>query len=173
MSSCIVLHQFVLVFSLKFPCNFSLYLGNRNPSSFSQLWSLLLYPLSFRYPYIAVVLSFSQMWALYCLVQFYNVTHERLKPIKPLAKFISFKAIVFATWWQGVGIALLCTIGILPKEEKFQTGLQDFLICIEVSFFFFLKGMHRNKLHLAKFSKQVPLYKCCHPNFKNPFIVRG
>ncbi|KAG5547007.1 hypothetical protein RHGRI_012887 [Rhododendron griersonianum] len=87
----------------------------------------------YGYPYIAVVLSFSQMWALYCLVQFYNVTHERLKPIKPLAKFISFKAIVFATWWQGVGIALLCTIGILPKEEKFQTGLQDFLICIEMA----------------------------------------
>lgn len=73
------------------------------------------------------------MWALYCLVQFYNVTKERLKSIKPLAKFISFKAIVFATWWQGVGIALLCTLGVLPKVGKLQTGLQDFLICIEVS----------------------------------------
>lgn len=72
------------------------------------------------------------MWALYCLVQFYNVTHERLQPIKPLAKFISFKAIVFATWWQGVGIVLLCTFGVLPQQEKLQTGLQDFLICIEV-----------------------------------------
>lgn len=66
-------------------------------------------------------------------MKFYNVTHEGLEPIKPLAKFISFKAIVFATWWQGVGIALLCAIGVLPKEEKLQTGLQDFLICIEVS----------------------------------------
>lgn len=81
---------------------------------------------------MAVVLNFSQMWALYCLVQFYNVTHERLAPIKPLAKFLSFKAIVFATWWQGVGIALLCAFGVLSKEGKVQTGLQDFLICIEV-----------------------------------------
>ncbi|KAJ1439939.1 Organic solute transporter subunit alpha/Transmembrane protein [Sesbania bispinosa] len=87
----------------------------------------------YGYPYIAVVLNFSQMWALYCLVQFYNVTHERLQPIKPLAKFISFKAIVFATWWQGVGIALLCTFAVLPKEGKLQTGLQDFLICIEMA----------------------------------------
>ncbi|MED6119514.1 hypothetical protein PIB30_117800 [Stylosanthes scabra] len=87
----------------------------------------------YGYPYIAVVLNFSQMWALFCLVQFYNVTHERLEPIKPLAKFISFKAIVFATWWQGLGIALLCTFGVLPKEGKLQTGLQDFLICIEMS----------------------------------------
>ncbi|KAL9224197.1 hypothetical protein vseg_000259 [Gypsophila vaccaria] len=88
---------------------------------------------NYGYPYITVVLNFSQMWALYCLVQFYNVTHERLKPIKPLAKFISFKAIVFATWWQGVGIAILCAFRVLPKEGKFQTGLQDFLICIEMA----------------------------------------
>ncbi|XP_031274044.1 protein LAZ1 homolog 2-like [Pistacia vera] len=85
------------------------------------------------YPYIAVVLNFSQMWALYCLVNFYNVTHERLRPIKPLAKFISFKAIVFATWWQGVGIALLCALGVLPNKGKLKNGLQDFLICIEMA----------------------------------------
>ncbi|XAR67209.1 hypothetical protein NMG60_11013687 [Bertholletia excelsa] len=87
----------------------------------------------YGYPYLAVVLNFSQMWALYCLVQFYNVTHERLKQIKPLAKFISFKAIVFATWWQGVGIALLCALGVLPKEGRLKTGLQDYFICIEMA----------------------------------------
>ncbi|KAM1174028.1 hypothetical protein ACFX13_027285 [Malus domestica] len=87
----------------------------------------------YGYPYMAVVLNFSQMWALYCLVQFYNVTHERLEPIRPLAKFISFKAIVFATWWQGVGIALLCAFGVLPKDVKLQSGLQNFLICIEMA----------------------------------------
>lgn len=87
----------------------------------------------FGYPYITTVLNFSQMWALYCLVQFYDVTHARLRPIKPLAKFISFKAIVFATWWQGVGIALLCSLGVLPDEDKLENGLQDFLICIEMA----------------------------------------
>ncbi|OVA08326.1 Organic solute transporter Ost-alpha [Macleaya cordata] len=87
----------------------------------------------YGYPYIAAVLNFSQMWALLCLVQFYNMTHENLQPIKPLAKFISFKAIVFATWWQGMGIAILCAVGVLPKEGKFQHGLQDFLICVEMA----------------------------------------
>ncbi|XP_042034756.1 protein LAZ1 homolog 2-like [Salvia splendens] len=85
------------------------------------------------YPYITIVLNFSQMWALYCLIQFYNVTHGKLQPIKPLAKFISFKAIVFATWWQGVGIVLLCNFGALPKEKKFKSGLQDFMICTEMA----------------------------------------
>ncbi|KAI3772762.1 hypothetical protein L6452_03955 [Arctium lappa] len=87
----------------------------------------------YGYPYIAVVINFSQMWALYCLVKFYHVTHERLQPIRPLAKFISFKAIVFATWWQGVGIALLCYLEVLPNQGRFQTELQDFLICVEMA----------------------------------------
>ncbi|KAI3965382.1 hypothetical protein MKX01_042863 [Papaver californicum] len=85
----------------------------------------------YGYPYIALVYNFNQMWALYCLVKFYNMTHEKLQPIKPLAKFISFKAIVFATWWQGMGISILYAVGVLPKEGKFQNTLQDFLICIE------------------------------------------
>lgn len=72
------------------------------------------------------------MWALYCLVQFYNVAHVELDPIRPLSKFISFKAIVFATWWQGVGIVLLYNFWLLPNDWKFKTGMQDFLICIEV-----------------------------------------
>ncbi|KAG5116815.1 hypothetical protein JHK84_042928 [Glycine max] len=56
------------------------------------------------------------MWALYCLVQFYNVTHERLQPIKPLAKFISFKAIVFATWWQGMAIAAVAHVFVFSAK---------------------------------------------------------
>ena len=66
-------------------------------------------------------------------MKFYNATHEKLQAIRPLAKFISFKAIVFATWWQGVGIAIVCQTGLLPKEGKVQNALQDFLICIEVT----------------------------------------
>lgn len=43
---------------------------------------------------------------------------------------------MFATWWQGVGIALLRELGVLP-EGKLETELQDFLICIEVMCFTF------------------------------------
>ncbi|KAJ1296763.1 hypothetical protein BS78_01G327100 [Paspalum vaginatum] len=88
---------------------------------------------NYGYPYIAVVINFSQTWALYCLVKFYNATHEKLQEIRPLAKFISFKAIVFATWWQGFGIAIICQTGFLPKEGKMQNAIQDFLICIEMA----------------------------------------
>lgn len=88
----------------------------------------------YGYPYLAVVLNFSQTWALYCLVQFYAVTKKKLEPIKPLAKFLVFKSIVFLTWWQGVAVAFLFSIGAfrgsLAKELK--TRIQDYIICIEM-----------------------------------------
>ncbi|KAK3195667.1 hypothetical protein Dsin_026977 [Dipteronia sinensis] len=88
------------------------------------------------YPYIAVVLNFSQSWALYCLVQFYTVTKDELAHIKPLAKFLTFKSIVFLTWWQGVAIALLYALGLfkspIAQGLQFKSSVQDFIICIEM-----------------------------------------
>ena len=50
------------------------------------------------YPYTTFVISFSQMYALYCLVHFYHGTANALKEIKPKAKFISIKMIVFFSY---------------------------------------------------------------------------
>ncbi|XP_018624541.1 protein LAZ1 isoform X2 [Nicotiana tabacum] len=88
------------------------------------------------YPYVAVVLNFSQSWALYCLVQFYAITKNELAHIKPLYKFLTFKSIVFLTWWQGVAIALLCSLGLfrspIAEALQFKSSIQDFIICIEM-----------------------------------------
>ncbi|XAR52396.1 hypothetical protein NMG60_11020468 [Bertholletia excelsa] len=88
------------------------------------------------YPYMAVVLNFSQSWALYCLVQFYTITKDELAHIKPLAKFLTFKSIVFLTWWQGVAIALLCSLNLfqspIAQALQFQSSVQDYIICIEM-----------------------------------------
>ncbi|KAJ6897284.1 protein LAZ1 [Populus alba x Populus x berolinensis] len=88
------------------------------------------------YPYMAVVLNFSQSWALYCLVQFYAATKDELAHIKPLYKFLTFKSIVFLTWWQGVAIALLYSLGLLKSPIaqglQFKSSIQDFIICIEM-----------------------------------------
>nr|XP_016468633.1 PREDICTED: protein LAZ1-like isoform X1 [Nicotiana tabacum] len=88
------------------------------------------------YPYMAVVLNFSQSWALYCLVQFYTITKDELSHIKPLYKFLTFKSIVFLTWWQGVVIALFSTLGFfrspIAQALQFKSSVQDFIICIEM-----------------------------------------
>uniref|UniRef100_A0A5B6ZIB3 Uncharacterized protein n=1 Tax=Davidia involucrata TaxID=16924 RepID=A0A5B6ZIB3_DAVIN len=88
------------------------------------------------YPYMAVVLNFSQSWALYCLVQFYTITKDELARIKPLPKFLMFKSIVFLTWWQGVAIAVLYALGLfkspIAQALQFKSSVQDFIICIEM-----------------------------------------
>ena len=86
------------------------------------------------YPYLAVVLNFSQTWALYCLVQFYSVIKDKLQPIKPLAKFLTFKSIVFLTWWQGIAVAFLFSMGAFKGSlaQELKTRIQDYIICIEV-----------------------------------------
>ncbi|KAL7086121.1 hypothetical protein ACP275_14G320400 [Erythranthe tilingii] len=88
----------------------------------------------YAYPYLAVVLNFSQTWALYCLVQFYSVIKNKLAPIKPLAKFLTFKSIVFLTWWQGVAVAFLFSFGALQGSLALvlKTRIQDYIICIEM-----------------------------------------
>ncbi|XVF45669.1 hypothetical protein PTKIN_Ptkin02bG0225700 [Pterospermum kingtungense] len=88
------------------------------------------------YPYMAVVLNFSQSWALYCLVQFYTVTKDELAHIKPLAKFLTFKSIVFLTWWQGVAIAIFYALGLfrskIAEGLQSKSSVQDFIIGIEM-----------------------------------------
>ncbi|XP_061355467.1 protein LAZ1 homolog 1-like [Gastrolobium bilobum] len=88
----------------------------------------------YGYPYLALILNFSQTWALYCLVQFYSVIKDKLKPIKPLAKFLTFKSIVFLTWWQSVAIAFLFYVGALRGSlaQELKTRIQDYIICIEM-----------------------------------------
>jgi hypothetical protein len=95
------------------------------------------------YPYVTLAQNFSQMWALYCLVQFYYATKHELHEINPLAKFLCFKAVVFVTWWQGVVIALLFATGVAQKWipghpsatklDMLQSNLQDFIICVEMA----------------------------------------
>lgn len=94
------------------------------------------FKLNCGYPYMAVILNFSQSWALYCLVQFYTITKDELAHIQPLAKFLTFKSIVFLTWWQGLAIAILFDLGLfkspLAQALQFKSSVQDFIICIEM-----------------------------------------
>jgi Organic solute transporter Ostalpha len=94
------------------------------------------------YLYICVVTNFSQCWALYCLIFFYHATKNELSPIRPVAKFISVKALVFFTWWQSLFISIIYQMNLIPHyhasnesewtSEDVAKGLQDYLICIEM-----------------------------------------
>ncbi|KAL8576338.1 hypothetical protein ACOMHN_048905 [Nucella lapillus] len=101
--------------------------GNFN---FTSAWS-----------YIVIINNLSQIWAMYCLVLFYKGTKEELAPIRPLPKFLCVKAVVFLSFWQSTVIAALAKLNVIPANgtwvfyhsvEEVATGLQDFLICLEM-----------------------------------------
>eukprot|EP00271_Cylindrocystis_brebissonii_P004196 TRINITY_DN15797_c0_g1_i1.p1 TRINITY_DN15797_c0_g1~~TRINITY_DN15797_c0_g1_i1.p1 ORF type:complete len:425 (+),score=60.06 TRINITY_DN15797_c0_g1_i1:340-1614(+) len=93
------------------------------------------------YLYLAFVNNASQIWAVYCLVLFYQACHEELAQMGPLAKFLCVKAVVFFSWWQSVLFDLLFKFGVITAEdsvsanydrEDVSLGIQDFLICVEM-----------------------------------------
>jgi hypothetical protein len=91
----------------------------------------------FSYVYLSIIEMTSVTVALYWLVLFYTVTKPYIQKYRPIGKFISIKAILFLTFWQGVLINLLRRWDIIKDSTDFtaenvESGLQDFLICVEM-----------------------------------------
>lgn len=93
---------------------------------------------SYAWLWMMIVNNLSQIWAMYCLMMFYIAAKEELQPIRPVGKFICVKLVVFASFWQGVVIAIIVAlINIDIKwgwdtKEQLANGLQDLLICFEM-----------------------------------------
>uniref|UniRef100_A0A8C4S3I1 Transmembrane protein 184C n=1 Tax=Erpetoichthys calabaricus TaxID=27687 RepID=A0A8C4S3I1_ERPCA len=92
--------------------------------------------------YLVIVNNVSQLFAMYCLVLFYKALRDELNPIRPVGKFLCVKLVVFVSFWQAVFIALLVKVGFISEThtwdwdsvEAVATGLQDFVICVEMFF---------------------------------------
>ncbi|XP_028638639.1 transmembrane protein 184C isoform X2 [Grammomys surdaster] len=99
--------------------------------SFSNAWT-----------YLVILNNLSQLFAMYCLLLFYKVLKEELSPIQPVGKFLCVKLVVFVSFWQAALIALLVKVGVISERRTWEwqsaeavaTGLQDFIICIEMFF---------------------------------------
>lgn len=116
---------------------------------------------SVGYPYIAVVRSLSQSWAIYCLILFYMALRKqpsgsegqlKFDHIRPVSKFLCIKGVVFFTYWQSIVITVVVWIGTCVHSltltllyacigwirwtsqwsNSIAVGLQDLIICLEM-----------------------------------------
>lgn len=96
------------------------------------------------YLYVTLTYSVSASLALYALVLFYFTTRELLQPFEPVLKFLTIKAIIFLSFWQGMLLAILERCGVIPEVQEadgshlgagtLAAGYQNFLICTEMVF---------------------------------------
>jgi hypothetical protein len=56
-----------------------------------------------------------------CLLGLLQACKQELAPIRPLAKFICIKAVVFFSYWQSVAISILVAIGVIRSNESWST----------------------------------------------------
>eukprot|EP01034_Spumella_vulgaris_P021901 gene21901-27978_t len=82
-----------------------------------------------------IVYNISYGWALYCLFVFYLATKPVIKHFKPIAKFSTVKAIIFATYYQSMILKL--TLSTPEKAIRWN----DFLLCAEMVVFSLLLMM--------------------------------
>lgn len=118
--------------------------------------------------YVAIINNLSQIWALYCLVLFYRCCKDELRPIKPIAKFLCVKFVVFMSFWQSILIAILAATGVIQKVEAWklydvrpiEIALQNFAICIEM--FFAALAHHFSFGVFPYIDPSAPSSDCCY-----------
>jgi hypothetical protein len=71
----------------------------------------------------------SYAWALYCMFVFYQAIKKLIKNFRPILKFASVKAIVFATYYQSLAVQA----SSMSPENTLMWN--DFILCIEMVFF--------------------------------------
>ena len=77
-----------------------------------------------------VVYNLSYSIALYCLLLFYMATHQLYERHSPVLKFVSIKAMVFATYWQSV------LVNVSPgTSHREALAWNNFLLCCEMVVF--------------------------------------
>ena len=89
--------------------------------------------------YFVVAVNISVTLAFTSLVYFFMEFKEDLKQHNPVGKFAAVKAVVFLSFWQSVVLGVLVHLEIIQgskeglwTKEEVSTGVQDFLICLEM-----------------------------------------
>lgn len=90
-----------------------------------------------------IINSISQGYAIYSLVMLYRSVRLELdaKGVRPLSKFILIKGIVFATFWQGIIVAICIHFGVIQRTIVLDADDSDALLATRVTNFLVLSEM--------------------------------
>lgn len=95
------------------------------------------------YIYTTIIYNISVSLALYGLYLFYFATRDLLTPFEPVLKFFTVKSVIFLSFWQGVGLAILEKAEVISpivgadkttSAGTVSAGYQNFFICLEMLF---------------------------------------
>lgn len=90
------------------------------------------------YLWVMILYNASVSLSLYCLAIFWKILWTDLKPYNPVGKFLCVKLIIFASYWQGILLAVLNFAGVLPqsaateKDNNIGLAIQNALLCVEM-----------------------------------------
>eukprot|EP00602_Paraphysomonas_sp_CaronLab_P008797 CAMPEP_0185029608 /NCGR_PEP_ID=MMETSP1103-20130426/16014_1 /TAXON_ID=36769 /ORGANISM="Paraphysomonas bandaiensis, Strain Caron Lab Isolate" /LENGTH=750 /DNA_ID=CAMNT_0027564417 /DNA_START=256 /DNA_END=2505 /DNA_ORIENTATION=- len=79
-----------------------------------------------------IVYNISYAWALYCMFVFYLATKQLIRKFRPVLKFATVKAIVFATYYQSLAVKA----SSMSPEDSYMWN--DLILCVEMVLFSFL-----------------------------------
>jgi len=80
--------------------------------------------------YVTFCQNMSVAVAFYGLLSFYHGTEKDLAWCDPWPKFLCIKGVVFMTFWQGLVMQGMASIGFVADRQAMQ--IQNLLICIEM-----------------------------------------
>lgn len=94
------------------------------------------------YVYVTVLVNFSQVWAMACLVSFYTVMSNELggRNLYPKGKLLAIKAVVFFMFYQQLFISFCVYMGWIHSTldwsvEDIANGLGNFTVTMEMVIF--------------------------------------
>ncbi|ODQ65645.1 DUF300-domain-containing protein [Nadsonia fulvescens var. elongata DSM 6958] len=89
------------------------------------------------YMWLGIIYNLSVSMSLYCLALFWVTLAADLAPFRPMPKFLCIKAVIFFSYWQGIILAIMVWLRLIPDRDYFTPdnmarAIQDFLMCTEM-----------------------------------------
>ena len=160
--------------SSAFPTMSPVVLPGKNDTSFNSSIIVDQTVAYFRSPgfAVAMVVNVSIFFAFTGLLKLYHAVQTDLSWCRPFPKFLTIKAVVFLTFWQGLVILLSLVLTAEPDEKEEALLLahryQNLLICVEmllVAISQWVSFVHGNRFCHRESTRILRFDATCFPSF--------